>query len=119
MPTLGGGCTVDVDSDGIARIKLDTAGSKAFLAPEDDETEGDTQFENDEKSRKLAEHSEGRCTPCLFVAQYGDCRRGDACAYCHFCTREDFIQRKKATYSRLKQEAKANGTWNLRKKGKA
>eukprot|EP00931_Biecheleriopsis_adriatica_P068948 TRINITY_DN4283_c0_g2_i3.p1 TRINITY_DN4283_c0_g2~~TRINITY_DN4283_c0_g2_i3.p1 ORF type:complete len:146 (-),score=26.11 TRINITY_DN4283_c0_g2_i3:64-462(-) len=121
MSTFGG-CTVHVDSDGIARVLLNSssvsAGDTGVLTVADVGTEGDTQFA-DEKSRMLVAHLEGHCKPCVyFVRKGGCCLKGDDCAFCHFCTPEDYIRKRKAAYSKLKEEAKANGTWKDRKYNK-
>lgn len=45
---------------------------------------------------KLQMHLEGRCRPCNFqVLKENGCRHGDACAYCHFCTKQDLQQRRR------------------------
>eukprot|EP00931_Biecheleriopsis_adriatica_P122038 TRINITY_DN9706_c0_g2_i1.p1 TRINITY_DN9706_c0_g2~~TRINITY_DN9706_c0_g2_i1.p1 ORF type:complete len:297 (-),score=39.26 TRINITY_DN9706_c0_g2_i1:29-919(-) len=142
--TCSAGFAAQVDSGDIPRVQLDTsrssAGSVAFLAPEDDDddrSEGDTGCEShpagsvpflalqddeddalserDHKSRMLAAHVEGRCKPCAYIGKRGFCKHGDSCAYCHFCTPEEFMLRRKAAYRRMKEELRANGTWQQRK----
>eukprot|EP00931_Biecheleriopsis_adriatica_P070964 TRINITY_DN4479_c0_g1_i1.p1 TRINITY_DN4479_c0_g1~~TRINITY_DN4479_c0_g1_i1.p1 ORF type:complete len:201 (-),score=30.57 TRINITY_DN4479_c0_g1_i1:124-726(-) len=63
----------------------------------------------------LAAHIDGRCKPCIAIVKHRECRSGDACAFCHLCTPEDFKNRRKAAYGKLKQACKANGTWSDRK----
>eukprot|EP00931_Biecheleriopsis_adriatica_P068949 TRINITY_DN4283_c0_g3_i1.p1 TRINITY_DN4283_c0_g3~~TRINITY_DN4283_c0_g3_i1.p1 ORF type:complete len:140 (-),score=27.26 TRINITY_DN4283_c0_g3_i1:77-457(-) len=117
MSTLRG-CTVHVDSDGIARVRLNSSSVPAgFFAAEEAETEGNTTFESEQQLRMLAAHNEGRCKPCAFLGKAYHQAAG--CAFCHFCTPEDFKKRRKAAYSRLKAEAKADGTWRERKAQKA
>jgi len=41
-------------------------------------------------------HEENRCRPCLFFAFKEDqCRAGEACVFCHDCTREEILSRRK------------------------
>eukprot|EP00931_Biecheleriopsis_adriatica_P112175 TRINITY_DN86727_c0_g1_i1.p1 TRINITY_DN86727_c0_g1~~TRINITY_DN86727_c0_g1_i1.p1 ORF type:complete len:200 (-),score=25.45 TRINITY_DN86727_c0_g1_i1:16-615(-) len=58
------------------------------------------------QQRKRLEHESGRCKPCHYHFFKRDgCRAGDACDFCHFCTRE-FAQRCKQQQKRQAQRAK-------------
>eukprot|EP00929_Paragymnodinium_shiwhaense_P017880 TRINITY_DN12770_c0_g3_i1.p1 TRINITY_DN12770_c0_g3~~TRINITY_DN12770_c0_g3_i1.p1 ORF type:complete len:205 (-),score=39.71 TRINITY_DN12770_c0_g3_i1:607-1164(-) len=53
-------------------------------------------------AKKLRLHSERQCRPCAFFAYKADgCRQGDACEYCHLCTRTEIRRwkRVKAKYA--------------------
>eukprot|EP00929_Paragymnodinium_shiwhaense_P022584 TRINITY_DN14390_c0_g1_i1.p1 TRINITY_DN14390_c0_g1~~TRINITY_DN14390_c0_g1_i1.p1 ORF type:complete len:218 (-),score=18.05 TRINITY_DN14390_c0_g1_i1:576-1157(-) len=53
-------------------------------------------------AKKLKLHSEKQCRPCAFFAYKADgCRQGDACDYCHLCTRTEIRRwkRVKAKYA--------------------
>ncbi|CAE8604543.1 unnamed protein product [Polarella glacialis] len=47
--------------------------------------------------QKVQAHQSGQCRPCSFHLFKADsCRLGDDCQYCHLCTYQDFMQKKKA-----------------------
>eukprot|EP00929_Paragymnodinium_shiwhaense_P017884 TRINITY_DN12770_c0_g7_i1.p2 TRINITY_DN12770_c0_g7~~TRINITY_DN12770_c0_g7_i1.p2 ORF type:complete len:196 (-),score=26.27 TRINITY_DN12770_c0_g7_i1:912-1499(-) len=53
-------------------------------------------------AKKLKLHSERGCRPCAFFVYKADgCRMGDACEYCHLCTRTEIRRwkRTKAKYA--------------------
>lgn len=44
---------------------------------------------------KVALHISGCCVPCLYFTRKEDgCRKGDACAHCHFCTPQEARTRR-------------------------
>ena len=54
-------------------------------------------------------HPEGRCKPCLYFAFKEDgCRAGSDCTYCHECSREDILARRKMHKREARAAAQAN-----------
>eukprot|EP00435_Cladocopium_sp_Y103_P028861 s762_g7.t1 len=67
-----------------------------FLVPGFPSTLSDTESddfrrESDDLQPKFntwEAHKAGKCRPCRFLTRTGGCRLGDACEFCHFCSKE-------------------------------
>eukprot|EP00931_Biecheleriopsis_adriatica_P003918 TRINITY_DN105666_c0_g1_i1.p1 TRINITY_DN105666_c0_g1~~TRINITY_DN105666_c0_g1_i1.p1 ORF type:complete len:168 (-),score=29.63 TRINITY_DN105666_c0_g1_i1:109-612(-) len=83
-------------------------------------TKRDTKLDNDQTSRMFTAHKDGSCSPCVYFVRFKDgCRQGAACAFCHFCTKEDLRRYRKANYRAMKEQAWADGgSWHAHKKKK-
>lgn len=54
-------------------------------------------------SNSKQDHMLGKCTPCAYFAHKKDgCRQGDACEFCHLCTKGEIKRRKKDRIHHLK-----------------
>jgi len=52
-------------------------------------------------------HRQGSCRPCLYFAFKADsCRNSDECEFCHLCTREDVMRRRKQHRMRTRMAIK-------------
>ena len=65
--------------------------------------------QHSKKAATQRAHPQGQCKPCLYFAFKEDgCRAGSDCTYCHECSREDILARRKMHKREAREATTAN-----------
>eukprot|EP00397_Hematodinium_sp_SG-2012_P011920 GEMP01012072.1.p1 GENE.GEMP01012072.1~~GEMP01012072.1.p1 ORF type:complete len:484 (+),score=82.38 GEMP01012072.1:163-1614(+) len=95
--------------------------SRLFI-PENEQKQQPQQHKEQSQSSELpeglpslgsAEHDSGNCRPCVFFHKDRGCHEMQNCTFCHLCTKESFLKKKKLRKQDLNQRRLADRKVNF------